>query len=102
MTSTPAAGGGQSYSLSLQMLLFMTALTFIPAMLLMMTSFTRVVIVLDFVRRALSLQQMPPTQVIVGLAIFLTAFIMVVALLADLFVTPWLVRVLNLFRRETP
>ncbi|WP_434634213.1 flagellar type III secretion system pore protein FliP [Chromobacterium sp. CV08] len=76
MTSTPAAGGGQSYSLSLQMLLFMTALTFIPAMLLMMTAFTRIVIVLSLLRQALGTTQSPPNQVIVGLALFLTLFVM--------------------------
>lgn len=63
-------------SLSLQILFLLTILTLAPSIIMMMTSFTRVVIVLDFVRRALSLQQMPPTQVIVGLAIFLTIFIM--------------------------
>lgn len=63
-------------SLSLQILFLLTILTLAPSIIMMMTSFTRVVIVLDFVRRALALQQMPPTQVIVGLAIFLTIFIM--------------------------
>ena len=63
-------------ALSLQVLFLITILSLAPAIAMMMTSFTRVVIVLDFVRRALSLQQMPPTQVIVGLAIFLTGFIM--------------------------
>ncbi|CUA82279.1 MULTISPECIES: flagellar type III secretion system pore protein FliP [Gulbenkiania] len=76
MTSTPAAGGGQSYSLSLQMLLFMTALTFIPAMLLMMTSFTRIIIVLSLLRQALGTMQSPPNQVLIGLSLFLTLFIM--------------------------
>ncbi|WP_440026302.1 flagellar type III secretion system pore protein FliP [Chromobacterium amazonense] len=76
MTSSPAAGGGQNYSLSLQMLLFMTALTFIPAMLLMMTAFTRIVIVLSLLRQALGTTQAPPNQVIVGLALFLTLFVM--------------------------
>jgi len=63
-------------SLSLQILFLLTILTLAPSIVLMTTAFTRVVIVLDFVRRALSLQQMPPTQVIVGLALFLTFFIM--------------------------
>ncbi|AXE32498.1 flagellar biosynthetic protein FliP [Chromobacterium phragmitis] len=76
MTSTPAAGGGQSYSLSLQMLLFMTSLTFIPAMMLMMTAFTRIIIVLSLLRQALGTTQSPPNQVIVGLALFLTLFVM--------------------------
>jgi flagellar biosynthesis protein FliP len=63
-------------ALSLQILFLLTILTLAPSLIIMMTSFTRVVIVLDFVKRALSLQQMPPNQVIVGLSIFLTIFIM--------------------------
>ncbi|MCU0820856.1 MAG: flagellar type III secretion system pore protein FliP [Spirochaetes bacterium] len=63
-------------ALSLQILFLLTILTLSPAIIMMMTSFTRIVIVLDFVRRALTLQQMPPNQVIVGLAIFLTIFVM--------------------------
>jgi len=63
-------------ALSLQILFLLTILSLAPSIILMMTSFTRVVIVLDFIKRALSLQQMPPNQVIVGLALFLTAFIM--------------------------
>lgn len=76
MTSTPAGGGGQNYSLSIQMLLFMTGLTFIPAMLLMMTSFTRIIIVLSLMRQALGTNTTPPNQVLLGLALFLTLFIM--------------------------
>lgn len=63
-------------ALSLQILFLLTILTLAPSIIMMMTAFTRVVIVLDFVKRALSLQQMPPNQVIVGLSIFLTIFIM--------------------------
>ncbi len=63
-------------ALSLQVLFLLTILTLAPSIMIMMTAFTRVVIVLDFVKRALSLQQMPPNQVIVGLSIFLTIFIM--------------------------
>lgn len=63
-------------ALSMQILFLLTILTLAPSIIMMMTAFTRVVIVLDFVKRALSLQQMPPNQVIVGLAIFLTIFIM--------------------------
>jgi flagellar biosynthesis protein FliP len=70
------AKSSKDVALSLQVLFLLTILSLAPAIAMMMTSFTRVVIVLDFVKRALSLQQMPPTQVIVGLAIFLTAFIM--------------------------
>jgi flagellar biosynthetic protein FliP len=76
LTSTPAPGGGQNYSLSLQTLLLLTALTFIPAALLMMTSFTRIIIVLSLLRQALGTQTAPPNQVLVGLALFLTLFVM--------------------------
>lgn len=75
-TSTPTAGGGQTYSLSIQMLLLFTALSFLPALLLMMTSFTRIIIVLSLLRQALGTMQSPPNQVLVGLALFLTFFVM--------------------------
>jgi len=75
-TSTAAAGGGQTYSLSIQTLLLLTALTFLPAALLMMTGFTRIIIVLSLLRHALGTQSSPPNQVIVGLALFLTFFVM--------------------------
>jgi len=75
MSSTQTAAG-TAYSLPIQTLLFMTALGFIPAMLLMMTSFTRIVIVLSLLRQALGTMQSPPNQVIVGLSLFLTMFIM--------------------------
>ncbi len=76
LTSTPAAGGGTQYSLSLQTLLFMTVLVFLPAMLLMMTAFTRIVIVLSLLKQALGTTTVPPSQVIVGLSLFLTLFVM--------------------------
>jgi len=63
-------------ALSLQVLFLLTILTLAPSIIMMMTAFTRVVIVLDFIKRALTLQQMPPNQIIVGLAIFITIFIM--------------------------
>ncbi len=75
-TSTPAAGGGTNYGLTLQTLILMTALTFIPAALLMMTGFTRIVIVLSLLRQALGTQSAPPNQVIIGLSLFLTFFVM--------------------------
>ena len=75
-TSTPSSGGGQTYSLSLQTLLLLTSLTFLPAALLMMTGFTRVVIVLSLMRQALGTPSSPPNQVIVGLSLFLTFFVM--------------------------
>jgi flagellar biosynthetic protein FliP len=70
------AAGPRDIALSLQILFLLTILTLAPAIIMMMTAFTRVVIVLDFIKRALSLQQMPPNQVIVGFSIFLTFFIM--------------------------
>jgi flagellar biosynthetic protein FliP len=68
--------GGTSYSVPIQTLLFFTALSFLPAMLLMMTSFTRIVIVLSLLRQALGTQAAPPNQVIVGMSLFLTFFVM--------------------------
>ncbi len=66
----------QDVSVSLQILFLLTILSLAPAILIMMTSFTRIIIILSFVRRALGTQQMPPNQVMVGLALFLTFFIM--------------------------
>jgi flagellar biosynthesis protein FliP len=66
----------QDLSPQLRTALFITALTFLSSMLVTMTAFTRIVIVLSFVRRALSTQEIPPTQVIIGLALFLTFFVM--------------------------
>ncbi|MEY4753042.1 MAG: hypothetical protein RJA44_717 [Pseudomonadota bacterium] len=68
--------GGTSYSVPVQTLLFFTALSFLPAMLLMMTSFTRIVIVLGLLRQAMGTQSAPPNQVIIGLSMFLTLFVM--------------------------
>ncbi|MBF1165323.1 MAG: flagellar type III secretion system pore protein FliP [Dechloromonas agitata] len=76
ITSTPAAGGGTTYSLTIQTLLLMTALTFIPAIVLMMTGFTRIIIVMSLLRHALGTQTTPPNQVLVGLTLFLTFFVM--------------------------
>ena len=72
----PAAGGGTTYSLPVQTMLAFAALSFLPAVLLLMTSFTRIVIVLSLMRQALGLQTTPPNQVIVGLSLFLTMFVM--------------------------
>ena len=66
---------GQTGS-AVQLLLLVTLLSFIPAILIMITSFTRIVVVLSFVRSALGTQQLPPTQVIIGLSLFLTFFVM--------------------------
>lgn len=76
LSATPAAGGGQDYSLSLQTLLLLTSLTFIPALLLMMTGFTRIIIVLSLLRQAMGTQSTPPNQVLIGMALFLTFFVM--------------------------
>ena len=67
---------GQQYSMSLQLLGLMTTLTLLPSMLLMMTSFVRIIIVLSILRQALGTAQTPPNTVLVGLALFLTFFIM--------------------------
>jgi flagellar biosynthetic protein FliP len=76
MTVKQASGGGQTYSLTLQVLLLMTALTLLPAIVLMMTAFTRIVIVLGILRQALGAGQTPPNQVLIGLALFMTFFVM--------------------------
>jgi flagellar biosynthetic protein FliP len=76
VTVTTNADGGQSYSLNIQLLLMMTVLTFIPAAVMMMTSFTRIIIVLAILRQAIGLMQAPSGQVLVGLSLFLTFFVM--------------------------
>jgi len=73
---SPAPGGGQNYSLSLQVLLMMTALTLLPAGLLAMTAFTRIVVVLGLLRQALGTGATPSNQILVGLSLFLTFFVM--------------------------
>jgi flagellar biosynthetic protein FliP len=69
-------GGGQTMSLSLQTLALMTSLTLLPSLLLVTTSFTRIIITLSILRQALGTQQTPPNQVLVGLALFMTLFVM--------------------------
>ena len=68
--------GGQSYSLTLQLLILMTAVTLLPSIFLMMTAFTRIVIVLSILRQAIGAGQSPPNQVLIGLSLFLTFFVM--------------------------
>lgn len=68
--------GGQSYSVTLQILALMTVLTLLPAGLMMMTSFTRIIIVLAILRQAMGVQSTPSNQILIGLALFLTIFIM--------------------------
>jgi flagellar biosynthetic protein FliP len=70
------ARGPQDVALTLQIVFLLTVLTLAPAILLLLTSFTRIVVVLSFLRNALGTQAMPPNQVLVGLALFLTFFIM--------------------------
>ncbi|KAA1174787.1 flagellar type III secretion system pore protein FliP [Marinobacter salinexigens] len=77
VTVQPGDGeGAQEYSVTLQILALMTALTFLPAMLMMMTSFTRIIVVFAILRQALGLQATPSNQILLGLALFLTIFIM--------------------------
>ncbi|HEX4052034.1 MAG TPA: flagellar type III secretion system pore protein FliP [Steroidobacteraceae bacterium] len=71
-----SGSGGQTYTLTIQLLALMTAITLLPALLLMMTAFTRIIIVLSILRQALGAGQSPPNQVLVGLALFLTLFVM--------------------------
>ena len=76
VTVTTAPNGGQEYSLTLQILILMTAVTLLPGIVLMMTAFTRIVIVLAILRQALGAGQAPPNQVLIGLSLFLTLFVM--------------------------
>lgn len=75
-TMTTNADGSEDYSINLQILALMTMLGFLPAMVILMTSFTRIVVVMSILRQAMGLQQTPSNQVIIGIAIFLTFFIM--------------------------
>ncbi|MCD6397387.1 MAG: flagellar type III secretion system pore protein FliP [Spirochaetaceae bacterium] len=74
--SVRPANDNKEVTLSLQILIFLALLTLSPSILILMTPFLRIAIVFDFVKRALSLQQVPPTQVMMGVALFLTLFIM--------------------------
>ncbi|MCF6238841.1 MAG: flagellar biosynthetic protein FliP, partial [Candidatus Marinimicrobia bacterium] len=74
LTVTPGKGGAETYTLSIQILALMTVLTLLPAGLMMMTSFTRIIIVLAILRQALGTAQTPTTQTLVGIALFLTIF----------------------------
>jgi len=67
---------GQEVAFSLQLLLLLTLLSLAPSIFILMTSFLRIAIVLDFIKRALSLQQVPPNQVLMGIALFMTLFVM--------------------------
>ena len=76
LTVVDNASGGQTYSLSIKIFFLMTALTLLPAALLMMTSFTRIIIVLAILRQALGTAQTPSSQILIGLALFLSFFVM--------------------------
>jgi flagellar biosynthetic protein FliP len=84
ITGQTGADGTASYSISLQILLLMTLLSLLPALLMSVTAFTRIVVVLAILRQALGLMQTPSNQVILGLALFTTFFIM-----APVFDTAW-------------
>ena len=76
VTSTPMPNGDTEYALGIQILMVMTVLTLLPAILITMTAFTRILIVLAILRQALGTQQTPSNQIILGLSLFLTLFIM--------------------------
>lgn len=76
LTFTENNEGQQEYTVTLQILAIMTALSFIPAAVIMMTSFTRIIIVLSILRQAIGLQQSPSNQILVGITLFMTMFIM--------------------------
>lgn len=76
VTHTEDENGGGTYTVTMQILMIMTALTVLPSLIMMMTSFTRIIVVFAILRQALGLQQTPSNQVLLGLALFLTLFIM--------------------------
>lgn len=76
LSVTTDPDGAQNYTVSIQILMLMTALTLLPALLMMMTSFTRIIVVFAILRQALGLQQTPSNQILLGLALFLSFFIM--------------------------
>ena len=76
LTITTNPDGSQDYSVTLQVLAIMTALSFIPAAVIMMTSFTRIIVVLAILRQAIGLQQTPSNQILLGMSLFLSIFIM--------------------------
>jgi len=92
LTITSNADGTQDYSVTLQVLAMMTALSFIPAAIIMMTSFTRIIVVLGILRQAIGLQQTPSNQILVGMSLFMSLFIMapVYEQINDRAITPYL------------
>jgi flagellar biosynthetic protein FliP len=88
LTSSPTASGGQEWSISMQLLLLLSSMAFLPAVLLMMTSFTRIIIVLSLLRTAMGTQAAPPNQVLIGIALFLSLFVMS-PILSQIYVEAW-------------
>jgi flagellar biosynthetic protein FliP len=76
LTVQQTAAGSQSYSVNMQILIFMTALTVLPGLLMAMTAFTRIIIVLSILRQAIGLSQVPTNQILIGIALFMTIFVM--------------------------
>ena len=76
MKVTTNPDGSQDYTVTIQILALMTALTLLPALLMMVTAFTRIIVVFAILRQALGLQQTPSNQILLGLALFLTLFVM--------------------------
>ncbi|WP_438864947.1 flagellar type III secretion system pore protein FliP [Neptunicella sp.] len=76
LTVTPNPNGGEDYTMTLQVVAIMTALSLLPAFLIMMTSFTRIIVVLSILRQAIGLQQSPSNQILIGVSLFLSIFIM--------------------------
>lgn len=76
VTMQPGPNGSQSYSVNLQILIFMTLLTVLPGLLMAMTSFTRIIIVLSILRQAIGMAQTPTNQILIGIALFMTYFVM--------------------------
>jgi flagellar biosynthetic protein FliP len=76
VTLSTAADGSQKYSVTLQILAIMTALTLLPSFVIMLTSFTRIIVVFAILRQAIGLQQTPSNQILIGLALFLSLFVM--------------------------
>ncbi|AOW51685.1 TPA: flagellar type III secretion system pore protein FliP [Legionella pneumophila] len=76
VTMQPGTNGSQSYSINLQILIFMTLLTVLPGLLMAMTSFTRIIIVLSILRQAIGMAQTPTNQILIGIALFMTYFVM--------------------------
>lgn len=76
VTVNTAANGTQSYSVNLQILIFMTVLSVLPGLLMAMTAFTRIIIVLSILRQAIGMAQTPTNQILIGIALFMTYFVM--------------------------